>query len=110
MGLYDRLLGHDDLGVPVSGKIPVHQFQALMAEFGRGNITGQQAQDAIAELSGSTLTPSEVTEAQTLLNSITGSVTNKLVRVKVIDDVLLLAESPASLYGTPTKVKTRLGV
>lgn len=109
MALYERLLGHDDAGDPVQGKIPVHQFQAVLAEFGRGVVTGAQAQDAIAQMSGAPLTAGEIVEAQTLLATITGTATNKLARVKLIDDVLLLAER-GTVYPTPSQVKTRLGV
>lgn len=116
MGLYDRLLGRDDAGNPlnvdagVGGKIPVHAFSAVMGEFARGRITGAQAQSIITEVSGSPLTASEVTEAQTLLGTINGAGTAKLARAKEIDDVLMLGESNTALYNTPTEIKARLGV
>ena len=112
MALYDRLMGVESgLGGP-SGKIPVHQFRATLAEFGRGRLTGAQAQAIISAVSGTPLTPSEVTEAQTLLATITSqtNATTKLARVTEIDDVLMLAEVRAPGYDTPALVKTRLGV
>jgi hypothetical protein len=105
MGLYERLLGLDPLP-----KIPIHQFQAIFAEFGRSVINGAQAQTVINHVSGEPLTPAEAAEATTLLATVTGSATNRLARVKVIDDVLLLAETGAPGYSTPAEVKTRLGV
>lgn len=106
MGLYERLLGTE------GAKIPVHGFQAALAEFGRGKINGTQAQAIIESLSGEPLTPAEVTEAQTLLSTVTnaGGATAKLARVKEIEDVLVLAEPLSPGYDTPAQVKTRLGV
>lgn len=106
MALYDRILGD------VEPKIPVHAFQALLAEFGRGQITGAQAQSAIFTLTGESLDQDGVTEAQALLATVTAQsgTVNRLARVKLIDDVLLLAESRVTGYSTPALIKTRLGV
>ena len=104
MSLYDRLLG-------IAGdKIPAHQFQATLAEFARGRLTGAQAQAVISAASGSPLSPSEVTEAQALLATFTGSAAVKLARAKEVDDVLMLAEDGLPGYDTVALVKTRLGV
>jgi hypothetical protein len=35
MGLYERLMGLD----PVAPRVPVHQFTAILAEFGRTRLT-----------------------------------------------------------------------
>lgn len=105
MGLYERLMGLD----PVGPKLPVHQFQATLAEFGRGRLTGPQAQ-AVIDTFSDPLTPAEVTEAQTLLATITGSATAKLARCVEIDQVLMLSEVHAPGYDTPAAVRTRLGV
>lgn len=112
MPLYDRLLGRDDASQPVTAKIQVHQFQALFAEVGRGNLTGAQANAAIAQMTGVPLDPTGVTEASTLLATVTslGTLQAKLNRVDEIDDVLLLAELNINGYGLPAQVKTRLGV
>jgi TnpA family transposase len=113
MGLYERLLGRTDAGAAsVEGMIPVHPFQALMAEVARGRLTGAQAQTAIETISGMVLTTAERTEAQTLLASIAGSTIAKLARAKEIDDVLLLATARSNISGyiTPTEIRTRLGV
>jgi hypothetical protein len=102
--LYDRLLG-------LSGdKIQVHQFQATLAEFGRNRLNGTQAQAVIEFISGSPLDAAGVTEAQTLLGTVSGSATARLARVSEIDHVLLLAEVRAPGYDTVALVKTRLGV
>lgn len=106
MGLYERLMGE---GEDVA-KVPVHQFVSTLAEYGRGVLTGAQAQAIIIAVSGAPLTAGEVTEAQALLATITGTTTAKLARVKLIDDVLLLAESRVPGYDTPAAVRTRLGV
>lgn len=106
MALYDRLMG---LGNNVA-KIPLHQFISTLAEFGRGKLTGAQAQAIIEAISGSPLDAGEAAEAQALLATITGTATAKLARAKEIDDVLLLAETLAPGYDTTAAVKTRLGV
>lgn len=111
MALYERLLGRNDAGQAIEGKIRLHGFNAVLAEFARGALTGAQANAAIDQLSkGGPLTASERTEAQTLVNSIAGSATAKLARAKEIDDVLILGEFAITQYDTPTEVKTRLGV
>jgi hypothetical protein len=104
MGLYERLIGVEQ------DKISVHAFSAIMAEFARTRLTGQQAQVAIDQVSGSPLTPAEVTEAQALVGTITGSATAKLARAKEIDDVLMLAEHRVAQYDTPAELRARLGV
>ena len=106
MGLYERLMGLDDL----APRVPVHQFTATLAEFGRGAITGAQARAAISAASGAPLTPEEETEATTLLGTVTGTLAAKLARAKEIDDVLILAHQRTPPYNTPALVKTRLGV
>jgi hypothetical protein len=105
MGLYERLIGVDG-----SVKLPLHAFQAVLAEYGRGRITGAQAQDVISAISGAPLSAGEITEAQSLLATVTGSATAKLARIAEIDHVLLLAEHGAPGYSTPGEIKTRLGV
>lgn len=111
MALYDRLLGRDEAGAPVSGKIPVHQFQAVMAERARGVLASNAAaRDVINGMLADPLSASEEQEAVALLNTISGAVTAKLARAKEIDDVLLLGERGASGYALPSQVKARLGV
>jgi hypothetical protein len=106
MGLYERLLGVD----ADNPKIGLHGFAATMAEFARGRLTGAQAQAAVTVLSGAPLTASEVSEAQTLLNTISGSATARLARAKEIDDVLMLGENGVAQYDTAAELKARLGV
>lgn len=102
--LYDRIIG-------VGGdKIPVHSFVSVLGEFARGRITGAQAQAIVDDITGSPLSPSEVTEAQALLATITGTATAKLARAREIDDVLLLGKARAPGYDTGAALKTRLGV
>lgn len=71
MAPYDRLLGRDDAGNPVANKIPIHQFQAAVAEWSRAKLTGVQANSIITAVSGAPLTPAEQTEVQTLVNTVT---------------------------------------
>lgn len=107
MSLYDRLLGNDGFV-----KIPVHGFQAVLCEFARGQATGQQAQTAIAAMSsGVPLDAGEVTEATTLLATITAATgtMNKINRALEINDVLMLGELGGG-YTTVQAIKTRLGV
>lgn len=112
MALYERLIGNDDAGNRVGGRIPPHGFSATMGEFARGRINGAQAQAAIEAMSGLPLDAGEVAEAQTLLGTITnaGNATAKLARAKEIDDVLMLGELGAPAYDTPSEIKARLGV
>jgi hypothetical protein len=105
MGLYERLIGLDG-----STKLPLHAFQAVMAEFGRGRLTGAQAQNVINAISGEPLSPDEIAETQTLIATVTGTAMAKLARVVEIDHVLLLAEHRAPGYATPQELRTRLGV
>ena len=91
-------------------RIPVHFFQAALAEVGRGRMTGAQAQSAVEIASGQALSAAEVVEATTLLATISGSTTAKLARAKEIDDVLLLAQHRVERYDTPLAVALRLGV
>jgi hypothetical protein len=65
--LVERLMGIH----PTRPKIPVHGFQAILAEWADGTLTGAQAQAAIDSLSGEALAPTEVTEAQALLATVT---------------------------------------
>lgn len=96
----------------VSPKIPVHQFVAVMGEYGIGAITQQEAQAIVDALSGAPLSPSEVSEAGVLLATVNnaGSATAKLARVSRIDRALLLAEQRVAGYSTPAEVKNKLGV
>ena len=111
MALYERLLKRDDAGNSVSGGIPIHGFQAVMGERARGTLTTNiAARDCLNSFISPPLTPSEETEAITLLNTISGSTTAKLARAKEIDDVLMLGEHAAAGYSTPSAIKTRLGV
>lgn len=106
MGLYERLLGVD----ATNPKISIHGFSSMMGEFARGALTGAQAQAGVEVISGAPLTAGEVTEAQTLLGTITGTATQKLLRAKEIDDVLILGEHGVVQYDTAAELKTRLGV
>lgn len=65
MALYDRLMG-----IGPDPRIPIHYFAGTMAEFARGLLTSAQAQAIVSASSGAPLTPAAVTEAQTLLATI----------------------------------------
>lgn len=113
MSLYERLIGRDDLGNIVEGRIEVRFFGAMMGEVARGSITKPRAGAIIAEVTGVPLTPSEQTEALALLDSILnlGTAAAKLARAKEIDDILGLAVFGKVLeYDTPTELRTRLGM
>lgn len=79
MGLLDRLAGSEE------PKIAVHTFMALLAEFKRGHITGQQAIQYLE------LSDSEVQEAQALIARINAGAVDRAD----IHDVLLLLETGA---------------
>lgn len=93
MGLYERIVGTE---LP---KLPVHQFQAAVAEFKRGKFTGNQVATAFA------LSAAEKTEATTLL----AQITSNAVTAAEVQDVLCLAEA-GYLYADAAAVRTRLGV
>lgn len=98
---------------PTNGpKIPVHQFQAIAAQWARGDLTGAQAQTAVTFVSGAPLTPGEVTQAQALVATVTSlpagdARTNRMQR---IDGILLLAETRCPPYDTAALTATALGI
>ena len=111
MGLYERLMGVDT----ANPKIPVHQFQALVAEWAKGQITAAQARAGITQISGAALTPAEETEIQTLVNTVPTGTTaavkaDRALRLLEIDEVMLLVDSRIPPYDNPANVRTRLGV
>jgi hypothetical protein len=111
MALYLRLLGTD----PVNPKIPIHQFQALAAEWARGRITGAQANAGITQVSGAPLTAAEQTEAQALVNTVPVGTTTAIQaaraqRMLEIDQVFLLVDSRIAPYDNEAAIKARLGV
>ena len=64
MGLYERLIGGTLLGPTEQGKIPVHQFMAMLGEVEKGKITAGNAANLF------NLDAGEQTEATTLINKI----------------------------------------
>ena len=109
MALIERLMGLEET------KIPVHQFEAIAAEWARGQMTGAQAQAAIVLNSGMAMDSACVAEAQALVATIpTGTTTanrlDRLERLLVIEQVLLLADTLTAPYDTPQAVRARLGI
>lgn len=109
MGLYDRILRIEE------PRIPVHAFQAVAAEWARGQITGAQANNIIQVLTGAPLDATAQAEAMTLVGTVpTGSTTankaDRALRLHEIDQILLLADARAPGYDTVAALKTRLGV
>jgi hypothetical protein len=109
MGLYERLLG---IELP---KIPIHQFQSIVAEYARGRITGTQANDLIEEMTGVRLDAGAAIEIQTLVDTFPVGTTalitaNRAIRTHEVDQVLLLADKKLAGYNTAALLKTRLGV
>ena len=68
--LYERLLGKNDAGIEVAGPIGVEFFHALLTEVARGELTGAEALRCIADVTTLPLDAGEVSEAQTLLQSV----------------------------------------
>lgn len=95
MGLYERL---SHVESPEEPKISVHHFVAAAAEVARGVITANTAANFLG------LSPSERTEAQTLIARCEPS--GPLTRVMVHDALLLMEMG----YRTIAQTKTRLGV
>lgn len=111
MALYLRLLGTD----PANPKIPIHAFQAIVAQWAKGGMTVAQARAGIERVSGSPLTAAEETEAQTLVASVpTGGTTAnqaaRALRMMEIDQVLLCADAGVAPFDTEAGIKARLGV
>lgn len=117
--LIERIMGL------VEPRIPEHQFQAIACEWGRGSITGTQANAAIVACSRANntaqaaldaeLKPDDITEAQALLATIpTGSTAenkaDRALRQLVIDQVLMLAAKRTAPYDTAAAVRARLGL
>ena len=114
--LIERLMGI------VEPRIPEHEFQAIAAEWARGQITGSQANAAIVACSArffgdpsAPLTADDITEAQALLATIPsgGTTENKVdraLRQVLIDQVLMMASIRLPPYDTAAAVRTRLGL
>lgn len=111
MGLYERLLGIDQ----ENPKIPIHTFQAIVAQWAKGGMTLAQARAGVTLVSGSPLTAAEEAEVQTLVNSVPAGSTTAIqaaraLRMVEIDQVLLLADAGVAPFDTATGIKNRLGV
>jgi phage tail sheath gpL-like len=116
MALYPRLIG---LEAP---KIPVHAFQAVAGEWARGKLTANQANAAVAAVSGAGLAGAEITDATALVATVTAiPITGTAVqvadgrarraaRVTEIDQCLLLADAGAPGYSTEAELRAKLGV
>lgn len=109
----------------VEPRIPMHQLMGIIAEWARGQITGQQAQNAIIQCSRvnstegaavvAALQPDDITEAQNLLATIPtgGTVENKAdraLREAEIRQVLTMAATLLPPYDAPAAVRSRLGL
>jgi formyltetrahydrofolate hydrolase len=90
VALIERLMGLEE------PKIPVHQFQATIAEWARGSITGAQAQVILSARGGQVLSSAEVAA--------------RAMRLIEIDQVFLLAEYGVTPYNTAAAVRARLGI
>jgi hypothetical protein len=98
MALVERLMG---LTPTVNGpRIPVHEFQALAAQWSKGNITGAQAQAAVTFVSGQGL------------NAVTSlpAAVDRFARMQNVDQVLLLASSQCPPFDTAAAVRSALGI
>jgi hypothetical protein len=113
--LYERLAGVH----PTRSKIPIHQFQSIIAEWARGNMTGAEANTNIAGVSGLALDATETLEAQDLVATVPTGNTAALQAARAlklieIDQVLMLAEVTVGAGIAPLSstaaVRTRLGV
>lgn len=103
-------------------KIPLHTLQAVLAEWARNKITNVQALDALEAAAPPRLNAAEVAEAQNIVNLVTniavsGSAAaiadgkaSRSLKIKEIEDVLLLMETRSPLYSTPTEVRAKLGI
>lgn len=113
MALYPRLLGRDDDGNQVGGRIEIRFFGALLGEVARGALTKAQANATIADVTGQPLAGDEITDAGAMLDSILAppSAAGKLARAAEIGDVLVLAViGRATGYYRPADVRARLGL
>lgn len=99
---YQRLTSSPPLG---RTRIAVHYATALLGEWGRGEITGTQAQNALAAIAGQALDSTEAQQAQDLVATVTtGSTTaNQAARaldILRITDCLMLLEAGAAGFTT----------
>ena len=115
MGLYERIIGRDDDGLPVEDRIVPEVLAACISEQARELLDADGVRELLAALAGAfatVLTDDEFTEFQTLLATIDAepSAALKLSRYLEIRDVLFLARIQAAGYSLPSEVRTRLGV
>jgi len=127
MGLYERLIGGDNIAR--NNNIEIHSyhwrrsgrlfevFTAVLNERARGAIATNVAardilNDALTRKGLNVLSAEDEADAVALLASITGlaNTTLKLARAQEISDVLMLVDAKATGYTTPALVKARLGV
>jgi hypothetical protein len=107
---------------PDRAKVPLHAFQAVLAEWSRGKLTAGQALDQLEAIAPPRLTANEQTEAQaivTLVTSIpvTGSATaiadgraRRALKITEIADVFLCVDARLPAYDTPAEVRAKLGI
>lgn len=119
MSLYTRLLRLE----PDRPKIPLHLFQATLAEWARGKLTDQQAQAIISGAGGGVpLNAGEAADATAIKNLVTsipvsGSAAaqadgkaQRAMKVQEIDAVFLLVDARAAGYDTEAGIKAKLGI
>jgi hypothetical protein len=118
MSLYTRLLDLE----PSRPKIPVHLFQATLAEWARGKLSDAQAQAIISAAGGVPLNASEAADATAIKNLVTsipvsGSAAaqadgraQRAMKVQEIDAVFLLMDARAAGYDTEAGIKAKLGI
>lgn len=103
-------------------KIALHLLQAILAEWARGKITAAQALDALEAAGPPRLSAAEQTEAQNIVNLVTGIAVSgsaaaiadgkasRALKIKEIEDVLYAMEQRVPLYSTPAEVRSKLGI
>jgi hypothetical protein len=116
--LIERLLEE----VEGKAKIPLHAFQATLAEWARGKLTGAQALDQLEALAPPRLNAAEQAEAQAIVNLVTSipisgtaaaiadGKASRALKIKEIDDVFLLMDNHAPAYDSAAEVRSKLGI
>lgn len=110
MSLLDRLIG--TMADPVTEpKMPVHQFMAALAEFGRGAFTRPQVVSAFQTDPNFLVQPSELAQLDDFLDQIDPALVpleaDRVAFRMAVHDVLMLGEQDSY---TKQRVKTRLNI
>jgi hypothetical protein len=103
VALIERIMGAPFEEDPLR-RIAVHEFTAWCFESAMGPRT-------VAEIKAYfSMTPEDAAEFDAIIAKITGTQPQRLQGILQLEEVFILAENRAPLYGTPALVRSRLGL